>query len=143
LGFDRLMRENALVRRLLLLALALVLAGCGGGSETTTTAPEVGLTVGGFRVLKIIVVHESEYRITPSKVTVDRLGYYGIKAVNDGATTHALELEGPGIKKGTGSIAPGASKAFAVFFKQSGTYRLSCPIDEHASKGMKGTITVP
>lgn len=135
------------MRRLfVLLAVGFLLAGCGGDDEsapTTTATEEAGVTVEGVRVIKVIVVHESEYRLTPSTVKVDRLGYYGIKAVNEGRETHALELEGHGIEKKTGDIAPSESKTVAVFLKTSGKYELYCPIDGHRDKGMKGTLTVP
>jgi uncharacterized cupredoxin-like copper-binding protein len=80
--------------------------------------------------------------LSPSTIPIDRFGYYGIKAVNDGTVTHALTLRGPGINKTTGEIAPGESKTFAVNFQRSGTYGLYCPIDGHKAKGMTGKVKV-
>jgi uncharacterized cupredoxin-like copper-binding protein len=140
------MGENAgVLRPVMLVAFGLLLAACGGGSEkkTTTTAPEVGTVVGGVRVLKTFVVHETEYALKPSKITVDRLAYYAIKAVNDGHETHALEVKGHGVDAKSNEIAPGESATFAVDLTRSGKYRLFCPVDDHAGKGMEGTITVP
>ena len=123
---------------------SLALAGCGGSessSTTGTTAPTPTI-VGGFQVLKVIPIHETEFALSPSRIKIDRFGYYGIKAVNDGTVAHALTVEGHGVDQTTGKIAPGASKSIAVYFKRAGTYRLYCPIDGHEAKGMKGTVKV-
>ncbi len=123
-------------------SVALVLAGCGGGSTTSTTTAPTPTIVGGFQVLKVIAVHETDFALSPSTIRIDRFGYYGIKAVNDGAVTHALTVKGHGVNETTGEIAPGESKSFAVYFKRAGTYRFYCPIDGHEAKGMKGTVKV-
>jgi len=138
-------RSMVLIRRLAYaLSVAIVAAGCGDGSSSsstnpTTTAP---IIVGGFQVLKVIPVHETEFALDPSTIQIDRFGYYGIKAINDGTVTHALTVKGHGIDQTTGDIAPGESKSIAVFFKRAGTYKLYCPIDGHEAKGMKGTVKV-
>jgi len=94
-------------------------------------------------VLRTIVVHETEYELSPRTIRVGRLGYYGFEAVNDGTQAHALALDGHGVHEQTGDVAPGASAKFAVLFRNSGTYRLYCPIDGHRAKGMVATVVVP
>ena len=126
----------------LLVPAALLLAGCGGGGKSATSA-EVGTTVSNVRVLKTIVIHETEYRLRPRTIRIGRIAYYGIKAVNDGTVTHALVLEGHGLKKATGDIAPGESKTFSAFLHTPGTYELYCPIDGHKGKGMTAKLVVP
>ena len=59
------------------------------------------------------------------------------KAVNSGATVHALEIESEGIE----GIEPGRNAKLEVHLK-AGTYELSCPVDVHNEKGMEGTVTV-
>jgi plastocyanin len=121
----------------------LLLAGCGGGGSNSTSTSTKGPTIiDGFQVLKVIAVHETEYALAPSAIKIDRFGYYGIKAVNDGKVTHALTVTGHGIDKSTGEIAPGQSAQFAVYFKRAGKYRIFCPVDGHEAKGMKGTVKV-
>jgi hypothetical protein len=114
-------------------------AGCGGKSAG---APP-GTTVGGVRVAKTFVVHETESRLSPTRILIPRLTYYGFKAVNDGTETHALALAGPGIHVQTKEIAPGGSATFSAFFKRSGKYTLFDPLDDNRAKGMEATVTAP
>ena len=57
---------------------------------------------------------------------------------------HELEIFGPdGNALGeVGPTKPGATGHVVVTLDESGTYRVNCGIDDHASKGMKGTFTV-
>jgi plastocyanin len=129
-----------MMRRLQMLVVAaatlLVLSGCGGSDDQETASVE------GVRVLQTIDVHESEYKIRPRRTRIERTAYYGVKVVNDGEESHALVIDGPGLHRTTGTIAAGDSKTIAVFFKKEGTYRLLCPVDGHAQKGMRATIDV-
>ena len=94
-------------------------------------------------MLRVIDVHETEWKLEPSSIRIERFGYYGLRGVNDGTVAHALELRGPGIPaKSTGEIPPGGSKTLLVFFRRVATYTLSCPLDGHEQKGMKATVTV-
>ena len=123
------------------LVAAYVAAGCGGSGSRDSTA-ETGLTVDNARVLEIFTVHETDFSLTPKTIRIERFGYYGFAAVNEGDVTHALAIRGPGIEKETGSIAPGESEELLVFFNRAGTYRLYCPIDGHAQQGMEASVRV-
>jgi plastocyanin len=114
----------------------LALSGCGGGGDSED------LVVQNVRVARVIDVHETEFALSPTTIRIERFGFYGIKAINDGAVGHALELEGHGIEKTTGIVAPGESKTLLVRFKVAGTYTLYCPVDGHEQKGMKATLKV-
>jgi hypothetical protein len=132
-------------RLICLLALAAVLlAGCGGGSSHShSTSTLSGTTVGGVRVAGVFDVHETEYKLSPSKILIPRLGYYAFKAINDGKVAHALKLSGPGLTKTTATIAPGDSAQFVAFFKRSAKYTLFDPLDGNRAKGMVATVRVP
>ena len=120
------------------------LSGCGGGnggaagggSSTSGTSASTGGSS------KTITISESEYKLTPSAVTVAKPGTYEFKAVNNGSVTHALEIEGNGVEEETAHVAPGKSATVKVTFKGAGSYEMYCPIDGHRDQGMEGKITI-
>jgi uncharacterized cupredoxin-like copper-binding protein len=114
-------------------------SGCGGsgGSNGQSNA-----TPSSGSVLKTVTIHETEYKLTPSTVSLDKPGTYVFKAVNGGTVAHALAVEGQGIHQKIASISPGKSGALKVTLGKGGTYTLYCPIDGHRGLGMEGKITV-
>jgi uncharacterized cupredoxin-like copper-binding protein len=130
------------------------LTGCGGGGgeETTTggqttsttsatTAGTEGKTVGESPI-STIRVNETEMRLDPSEITLDRPGTYVFRAVNTGNVVHALRIEGNGIEEqSTTNIGPGESADLQVNLRP-GTYEIDCPVDNHEDQGMRGTVTV-
>ena len=92
-------------------------------------------------VAKTIQVKETEFRLKPAEITLDKPGIYLFKAVNSGGTVHALEVEGEGIEEETEEIEPGQSAELAVKLK-AGTYELYCPVDGHKEEGMEGKVIV-
>ena len=127
----------------LLGAVVVVLAasGCGGNGGSTTQASSTPAASGGS-VLKTVTIHETEFKLTPSTVSLDKPGTYVFKGVNDGTVSHALAVEGQGIDQDSASISPGKSGTLKVTLGKAGTYTLYCPIDGHKSQGMQGKITV-
>lgn len=67
-----------------------------------------------------------------------------LKLVNDGATTHELEVIGPdGSALGeVGPTKPGRSGEVILSFDERGEYRYVCGIDDHEKRGMVGTFQV-
>jgi uncharacterized cupredoxin-like copper-binding protein len=119
------------------------LAGCGagggaGGGRGDDKAPS-GAQKGA--VVKTIQVKETEFKLEPAEITLDKPGTYVFKAVNSGDTVHALEVEGEGIEEETEEIEPGQSAKLAVKLK-AGTYELYCPVDGHKEEGMEGKVIV-
>lgn len=120
-----------------------VLTGCGGGNGGsanegggTETEPATGSPI------KTITISETEYKLTPSTVTLAKPGTYEFRVVNKGSVMHALEVEGSGIEEESEDIAAGKSTTFEVTFKGAGSYEMYCPIDGHKGQGMEGTITI-
>jgi uncharacterized cupredoxin-like copper-binding protein len=93
-------------------------------------------------VIKTVAVHETEYKLTPNTISLSKPGTYVFKGVNDGTTTHALEVEGNGVEQKSSDISAGSSGTLEVTLSKKGTYEIYCPIDGHKGLGMKGTITV-
>jgi uncharacterized cupredoxin-like copper-binding protein len=141
-------RQSVALAGAVLGALA-VLAACGssddsaGSSAPLTTPPASTSAASSAPAAKgtTVTVKETEYKLTLSQSTFTP-GTYTFTAENDGGTTHALEIEGPGIEEQqTGNLAPGASGSLTVTL-QSGKYELYCPVDSHKDRGMEMDITV-
>jgi uncharacterized cupredoxin-like copper-binding protein len=100
-----------------------------------------GSTAAAGSVVKTIEVKETEYKLDPATITLNKPGTYVFKAVNSGSTTHALEIEGKGLEEETEDLGPGKSAELKVRLKP-GKYEIYCPIDAHRQQGMEGTVTV-
>ena len=107
--------------------------GNGGGDEAPSRAKD--------SVVKTIQIEETEFRLEPAEITLDKPGTYVFEAVNSGDTVHALEVEGEGIEEETEEIQPGQSAELKVEL-EAGTYELYCPVGGHKEEGMEGTLTV-
>ena len=131
------------------LLLLVALAGCGAGGGQAAGGNQAGkasATNGGSAaaarpVVKTIEVKETEYKLNPAKITLNKPGAYVFKAENTGSTTHALEIEGKGVEVETKDLAAGQSAELKVTLK-SGRYEIYCPVDGHRQQGMEGTVTV-
>src|ERR671933_407862 len=117
-----------------------VLASCGAAGGGGGQASKGSKAAAG-PVLKTIEVKETEYKLDPDKITLNKPGTYTFKAVNSGSTTHALEIEGKGVEEETESIDSGQSAELKVSLKP-GKYEIYCPVDSHREQGMEGTVTV-
>jgi plastocyanin len=107
--------------------------GSGGGEEALPGAKD--------SVVKTIRIEETEFRLEPAEITLDKPGTYVLEAVNSGDTVHALEVEGQGIEEKTEEIQPGQNAKLGVELA-AGTYELYCPVGGHKEEGMEGTLTV-
>jgi plastocyanin len=132
------------LRRLSLLGAVVVavgLTGCGGGNGNEQ-AETSGSSSSTQPVVKTVKIDESEFKLTPSSVSLPKTGAYEFKVVNKGSITHALEVEGKGVEEESDKIGAGNSATLDVTFKEAGSYEMYCPVDGHKDQGMKGTITV-
>jgi plastocyanin len=137
------------LHRLSLLGVVVVAAavsGCGGGNGAESTQSEAASTssssAGSTPTAKTVTIKETEYKLSPSSVTLAAPGKYTFKVVNNGSISHALEIEGSGVEEKTDEIAPGSSATLAVDLKGAGTYEMYCPVDGHRQQGMDGKVTI-
>jgi uncharacterized cupredoxin-like copper-binding protein len=120
-------------------------SGCGGGNgagSAHSRAASTSSPAASAAPMKTVTIQETEYKLTPSAVTLSQPGTYVFKVVNGGSVTHALEIEGTGVKQKSPEIAPGKTTTVSVDLKGAGTYEMYCPIDGHRNKGMEGKITI-
>ena len=128
-------------------AAVLGLAACGEDrsalTSTDTTPPppapprrapapppaEVGLT-------------EREYRLDPAGIRIDRPATLEVEVRNRGRRAHALAVRAPAGTARTRTLGPGERVTLRVELREPGRYRWYCPVDGHARRGMRGTITV-
>jgi plastocyanin len=118
--------------RRVLIAAVLVLAGCGsddGGGDGSSAAGET------------VQITATDFRFDPADVSVAAAGETTFTLTNDGGEEHALEVEGNGIEEETDAVAPGESASLTVDL-EPGEYVLYCPIANHRSLGMEGTLVV-
>jgi plastocyanin len=136
-------RKRAPLLGAVVVVVGLAAAGCGGGGNSSQS--DAGSTSGNAASSgsnKTFTVSETEYKLTPSSVTVASPGTYLVKVVNKGSVTHALEIEGNGVEEESGDVQAGKTKTFTVDLKTAGTYEMYCPIDGHRDQGMEGKITI-
>jgi plastocyanin len=117
-----------------------VLAGCGGGAGNPSGSSQGSNATAG-PVIKSISIKETEYRLTPENITLNKAGTYVLKAENTGSITHALEIEGKGVEAVTKDLGAGQSAKIKVTLKP-GKYEIYCPVDGHKEQGMEGKVTV-
>jgi uncharacterized cupredoxin-like copper-binding protein len=126
--------------------LAVPVAGCGGDDDdegesgeatpaATSTAPSGG---GGGETVDMSL---TDFALNPADPAL-KAGSVTFNVTNDGQTTHALEVEGPGEEMETEDLAPGGSAKLTVDLNKPGTYEMYCPVDGHREMGMEGEITV-
>lgn len=117
-------------------AVAIAAAACGGGGGGSPPSSS-GQAVAGTRV----TATETEYKIVLSKSAFTP-GTYTFVAKDSGAATHALTIDGPGVKDKSTSQVSGGQSAPVTVKLQKGTYELYCPVANHKQLGMHTTITV-
>jgi uncharacterized cupredoxin-like copper-binding protein len=173
------MMKGTLTVAALVLVLALALTSCGGGASSSGGSSGSGSATSGKATtgetssgggegygssssaattsgasggaIKTVVIKETEFKLSPSSVTLSKPGTYTFKAENKGSTQHSLEIEGKGLKS-EGSeggeaeleqvLNPGQSGVLTVTFQRPGTYEMYCPVDGHEQEGMKGVVVV-
>jgi uncharacterized cupredoxin-like copper-binding protein len=105
----------------------------GGATETSTAA-----TAAGGEAVDMSL---TDFALNPADPSVNA-GTVTFDVTNDGQTTHALEVEGPGEEVETEDLAPGDAAKLTVDLNKPGTYEMYCPVGNHREMGMEGEITV-
>ena len=116
-------------------ALALTAAACGGSKSSAPKRVVPG------KPIQEISIEESDFKLDPSQVKLDRAGIYRFHALNSGKKVHALRIVGPGhISALTAKLKPGESTTVDVIVRKKGTYTYFDPVADHRKKGMVGRV---
>ena len=81
-----------------------------------------------------------DFKLVPDDVT-GTAGTITFVLENEGRYTHDFRVEGQGVKERAPRVGQGHSREWQVTLKP-GSYRISCPISNHAKRGMTGTLVV-
>jgi plastocyanin len=136
----------------LLCALVIAAAGCGGddddnssdsGSSNKQSSGSSGGGGGGggkAQTLKLSADAGGALRFDKSSLTA-KAGKLTIVLDNPSSLPHAVEVEGNGVEKESGTIGKGETTKVTVDVK-AGKYEYYCPVDGHKAGGMTGELTV-
>ncbi len=132
-----------------LLLAAGTLAACGSSSSdnssSSSSAGASGTPSGSASTsLDEQAVEGGDENLSFSKKTLTaKAGNVTIKMSNPSGNSlpHAIEIEGNGVEKETEVLQPGSDGSVTANLKP-GKYTFYCPVGDHRSEGMQGTLTV-
>lgn len=88
-----------------------------------------------------VVVRATSYAYEPSAITVGP-GPVRFVITNAADIVHGFEVEGHGLEEAIEEIPASATDSLTVEFETPGEYEVYCPVGDHQSRGMTGTVTV-
>ncbi len=89
---------------------------------------------------RTVEIELRDFELYPDDFTVPA-GEITFKFNNMGRYTHDFRIEGNGVDEKSPRVAAGRSDEWIITLAP-GTYNISCPISNHADRGMVGTLTV-
>jgi plastocyanin len=122
---------------------ALALSACGSDSGSDTSSSAVTAPApGAGQVLKLSADPGGALKFTTDTLTA-KSGDVTIEMLNPDTATapHAIAVEGNGVDQDGKVVDPGGTSTDKLTLKP-GTYTFYCPVDNHRSSGMEGTLTV-
>jgi len=88
-----------------------------------------------------VTMDTTEFRFSPVNLQATP-GEVTFSVVNSGRVSHALAIQGLGVRADTQLIRPGQRGVLIVKFEQIGKYKLICPVRGHSARGMVGDLRV-
>jgi len=123
-----------------------VFAGCGGDDDEQAAAtpeatqePAAAGGGGGGEAVQVSAPADGSLKFDQAELTA-KAGEVTFTFSNPSSVPHALEIEGNGVEEETETIT--GSDAPLTVDLEPGTYTYYCPVGQHRSAGMEGTLTV-
>lgn len=106
-----------------------------GGVDSGSSA-ENGQVVTG----RIAEIELRDFELVPADLTMSS-GEITFTLSNGGRFTHDFRVEGEGVDEKSPRVGAGRTDEWSITL-DPGEYRISCPISNHADRGMAGTLIV-
>lgn len=87
-----------------------------------------------------VPVSLKDFRLEPNELRV-KAGTVTVVLKNEGRFTHDFRVQGQGIDDRAPKVGSGRTFEWQIAL-EPGSYAISCPISNHAQRGMKGTLEV-
>lgn len=88
-----------------------------------------------------VVIEARSFAYQPSRITVAP-GDVWFVVTNAADIAHGFEVEGHGMEEAIAEIQPGSTDSLMVTVETPGEYEIYCPVGNHQSQGMTGTLIV-
>ncbi len=82
----------------------------------------------------------NDFRLEHKEITA-KAGMVTFVLKNEGRYTHDFRVEGQGIDEKAPKVGRGREREWQIVLTP-GSYQISCPVSNHSSRGMTGTLTV-
>lgn len=110
-------------------------------SRSSAPPPSDGSQSASTSVLQgKVPVTQRDFKLVPDTLTV-KAGAVTFALKNEGRYTHDFRVEGQGVDQKAPKVGSGRTLEWKINLKP-GTYRISCPVSNHADRGMVGTLTI-
>ncbi len=138
--------------KLAALSLAFALSACAGPDDSAADSAAIDTSAGSAAPAAPVATNDTavihvpltEWSIVVSQGNVSP-GTFNFHAMNQGAYTHAFEIEGNGQEWKSDPIPPGGTATMTATLTP-GTYMVYCPVTDgqgnHREKGMSTTFSV-
>ena len=120
-----------------------MVAACGGSDKSTSSgasSSSSSSSSGGSSTLKIAADPGGAKKFTSSALTA-KAGKVEIDFSNTSQLPHGVVIEGNGVNVKT-AVVTGSDAAPVTADLKPGKYTFYCPVGDHRSAGMEGTLTV-
>jgi plastocyanin len=116
-------------------------------SAAATLAVQSATVESAVRPAGSILVEMTNYAFKPADIPLIR-GKNVLYLVNPSNEVHSIQLRNPTVSvvavvASSADVEAGHSAIFTIENLPAGTYRVTCPITNHAIQGMVGSATVP